>query len=184
MVKKGTKNKKKGKRNSSFWMSMFILVIMVLSLGGFAFMSGGPGMTNEGGENNLPENLPLKKVENEGQVFWVAIKNSEVFYFMSIDGYEEEEEKKNLAEKIKNKESLDIYVHDSFKSSDALYLIEKALNGLEISHNIVEEKSCNENTLVLTTNENISEGSCLKFVASSGEETKDAEILTYHLVKN
>jgi hypothetical protein len=184
MVKKSTNSKKKSrKKDSSFWMSIVILVIMIASIGGFAMMTGGP-QTSGDGNNGLPENLPLQKVENEGQVFWIAIKNSEVFYFMSIDGYDQAVDEKNLAEQIKTKENIDLYVDSSFESSDSIYLVEKALNGLQIDYNRVQEKVCNENTLVLTYNQSVTEGNCMIFSPSQGEASQKAEILIYHLVRN
>lgn len=161
-------------------MSLFILVIMVFSVAGFALMMGG-GTGN--GDGNTPNEVPFQQFNDQqtGQVFWGAIKNGEQFIFMSIEGYENNTQMANLAEKIKTKQSINVYVDESFKSSDAVFLIEKGLTGLDIDHNRVTEKQCTENTLVLTTN-SIGYESCMVFESENSNAYQKADILVYHLI--
>lgn len=164
-------------------MSLFLLILMIASIAGFAMMSAGPNSQNN---QNIPENLPIQKIEDNGNIYWVAIKNKEIFYFTNIDNYENNELEKNIAQQIKSKENLNIYVDESFTSSDAIYLIEKALNALKINHNRIttlDQTQCDSNTLILTTNQTFT-SNCLTYTTKPQEEYMQSEILIYHLVKN
>ena len=168
------------KKDSTFWMSMFILIIMVFSTLGFALMSGGGSTSSSDG--SLPSEVVFQQFENEGQVFWGAIKNNEQFIFMSIDGFDADLVSTGLANKIKSQTSVELYIDDEFTSSDALYLIEKALRGLKIKYNRTNDLKCESNTLVFMTNSSI-EGDCIKFISNNDDAYLKAETLTYHLVK-
>lgn len=162
------------------FMSVFILIIMCLSVVGFAVISGG-GRSNS--DNGLPSEIPFQQFQdpNTGTIFWGAVRNSEQFVFESIDGYEEEVGLSEIANNIKSKNSVSVYVDGSFNSPESVYLIEKALKGLKIDYVETVDDSCAVNKLVLTGNRSFS-GDCLVF--ESLENTYDkTEILVYHLVK-
>ena len=175
-TKAGLKREKKD--NKTIFMSLFILVIMLLSVAGFALMSGGGGAAS----GEVPDEFPLQQIEYEGQVFWYAIRNSEQFIFESIDGFEEDLVMKGLASKIKSQDVVEIYVDDNFTNSDSLFLVEKALRGIKIPFGRVDEFKCESNTLVFSDNESLS-GDCMKFIASNEDAYEKANMLVYHLVK-
>ena len=177
-IKKDTHEKQIEKRN--LYIGIFILIIMLSSIVGFAMMSG----SGEIGQNNnqIPKELAFKEVEQDGQVFWVAIKNHEMFVFDNIDGFENRTDLRELATQIKLKKDIKIYVDEGFESSDSEFMINKILVGLQINQNKVLEKTCDENTLVLTNNASF-EGNCMKLISNKGEEYTNTNILVYHLVQ-
>ena len=156
---------------------------MVLSLAGFALISGGGSFG--GSSDNLPSNVDFQQFTDQatGQEFWGAIKNSEQFIFMNIDGYDENVEMMNLANSVRGYQSISIFVDSGFESSDALFLFEKSLRGLNIVSMRSMESNCNAGTFVFTHNLSAFEGECMVFDVPKGEEYIFSEILTYHLVK-
>lgn len=174
-VKKRTKSEKKG-----LIMSLFILFMMVFSIVGFAFISGGGGQGQQ--TSQTPKDYALQQMENQGYVYWFAIKNYQQFVFENIDGYEEDIIVKGLANQIKDKQFLNIYFDNNYENQDSVFLIQRALDGLEIGNNLIAENVCDANTMVFTYNTSL-EGDCIKFTFSKEESYKKAEILTYHLIK-
>lgn len=180
-MKRDVVKKKKVKFDGNFWMSIFILTIMVLSIVGFAMMSGNYG-SKGGSSTSLPSNLDLQEFNQNGEVFWGAIRNNEQFVFMNIEGYDSNLVMAGLARRIKSQSSVNVYVDLGFESSDSLYVVEKALRGLKIDSHRVSESECNSNTLVFTNNASF-EGDCMKFISSNAEAYANADVLVYHLVK-
>jgi len=177
-IKKDRHEKSVERRN--FYISLFIMAIMLLSIVGFAMMNSNQSVSTEDG--TIPKELEFKQVEQDGQIFWVAIKNYEIFIFETIDGYDARVDMQDLANQIKSKKEIKIYVDNDFESSDAIFMVDKVLNGLQITSEKVQTKTCDENTLVLTNNKSF-EGNCMKFISNKGEEYKDINILVYHLVQ-
>lgn len=181
MVKRVVKDHHEKKmKTRNLVISLFLLGIMLLSIIGFAMMSSDGTVSND--PNTVPKELDFRQVEQNGQVFWVAIKNHEVFIFETIEGYDARVDLNGLAETIKSKKNINIYVDNGFESSDAIFMIDKVFTGLQISSQKVNQRTCDENTLVLTHNKSF-EGNCMKFISNNGEEYKDVNILVYHLVK-
>lgn len=173
-------HKEKGIQRRNFYISLFILAIMLLSIVGFAMMNSNQNVSTEDG--TIPKELEFKQVEQDGKIFWVSIKNHEIFIFESIDGYDARVDMATLATQIKTKKEIKLYVDEGFESSDAIFMVNKVLKGLQITEQRVTTKICDENTLVLTHNQSF-EGNCMKFISKKGEEYKDANILVYHLVQ-
>ncbi len=181
MVKRIKKeNHEKEIKRKNLYISIFILIIMVSSIVAFAIMSSNSDISTN--SNEIPKELAFKQVEQNGQFFYVAIKNHEMFVFETIDGFDTRVDLANLAAQIKSKKDIKIYVDKNFESSDAIFMINKVFTGLQISSNIITEQTCDENTLVLTNNASFS-GNCMKFISNKGEEYADSNILVYHLVK-
>ncbi len=165
--------------NSTFWASMFIMVIMILSIVGFA-LSG-----SSGGSSGSSDNVPLGQIfqnPDTGELYWGIIKNGEKFIFMTIEGYDEAFIEKGIANKIKEQTYVEIYVDANFTSSDSIYLIEKAMNALEILHSRTPTQICNENTLVFTTNTSLT-GNCIKFISTNEDAYPKADKIVYHMLK-
>ena len=80
----------KESQKKNLWISMFILVIMVLSVAGFALMSGG-GSVGSGDTNEVT--VPLQEGlfrDQVGNTYWGAYVKGEQFVFVNgIEGYEE-----------------------------------------------------------------------------------------------
>jgi len=170
------------KKDSTFWASIILLIIMVASIGGFALSSGGG---NLGGDSTLPSEVPFQQFQdpNTGTIFWGAIKNNEQFIFQNITGYENRTDLANLAGKIRNNQILDIYIAPDFNSAETEYAFDKIVIGLNLNSTRIQNlTNCDANTIVLTLN-NTFEGDCMVFNPNKGEEYKDAEILTYYLVQ-
>ena len=163
--------------------SLFILGIMILSMGGFALMSGGG--FGSGSNDNLPSNVDFQKFNDQttGQEFWGAIKNSEQFIFMTIDGYDNNTVMANLADEVKSYQSITIFEDTDFESPDALFLFEKSLRGLSIPTQRIVDVNCNAGTIIFTHNVSNYDGDCMIFDVPEGEEHIYSEILTYHLIK-
>jgi hypothetical protein len=168
---------------------LFILVIMVLSIAGFALSMGGGYESSSDGSTN--QNFPLTEnaFQNSqtGEAYWGAVVNGERFIFMNgIEGYDNFENMANLASQVKSKSDqlLTIKVGSNFTNSDALYLIqEKLFVATNTQTQMAEVNStCNENT-ILFTNELIENSNCMQFVAPQGEEANFADIFVYHMIK-
>lgn len=180
--KKNVGAKKTFKRDKSFWMSMFILVIMVLSLAGFAMMSGGGGSSSSS-TSNADYSLSQRQTTT-GEMVWAAKLNGEQFVFFSIDGFEDDSEMASLADSLKTKSVVNVYVDSNFTFSDARFLLEKSLNALKIPYQSLSEEICDENTIILITSFR-NESSCMQFVAISQDEASyKAQSLSYHMIKD
>lgn len=171
------KKTQKIEKNSTFWMSIFIIAIMILSIGGFA-MSG----TSFQSSNKIPDEVAFQQFETEGQIFWGAVKNKEQFIFLDIAGFDNQTEELEIATQIKLQNNINIYIDEGFESSDTIFLLEKALRGLRINSQQITTKECNSNTLILTNNESL-EGNCIKFISNNEDAYRKAEIVTYYLVQ-
>ena len=184
---KNEKEKISKKRNTSEsnkkYMALSILIIMVVSVVAFAFISRtGHDDNSQNSGRDIP--LGLNYQDNQGNTYYGARINGEDFIFREgIEGFEGIESSRQLAEKIKTKEILKIYVDKNFTSGDAVYLIEKSLNVLEITHTRIDELNCDSETLVIT-NENNFEGECLVFESPKGEENYLSQALVYHIIKD
>jgi hypothetical protein len=168
---------------------IFILIIMLLSIGGFALsMNGGHSSNSESGDNqNFPLTEGAFQNSQSGEAYWGAAIEGERFIFMNgIQGYEEFTNMVNLATKIKSKSELilKVQISSNFSNSDTLYLIEEKLfpvTGIQ-TQRILPTEVCDENTLVFT-NELIENSTCMQFIAPQGEEANFADIFVYHMIK-
>jgi len=173
------KEKKRVKLDGNFWVSIIFLVIMVMSIAGFAMISGG-GYSSSGSSNNLPSDLDLQQFDQDGQIFWGAIRNNEQFIFMDIDIPEADTKALDIANQIKSKNMIKIS-NDNFDASSQL-ILEKALTGLKIPYSISNETICDENTLLLTYNLNTT-GDCIQLVANETSAYQTSNDVVYHLIK-
>ena len=189
-TKKINKIKTKSNENkSSMIMSIFILFIMVFSIIGFAFVSsGGNNSISNSNSENIPKNYPFQQIENQGKIFWYTIKNYKQFVFENISGYDDNIKLFNMSEKIKSQDSLEIYIDKNYNNLDSVFLIKRALEGLEIPYYESNNFNCNSNTLIFTYNNtlimNNSNNNCIIFDYPKNISYKMADILTYNLVKN
>jgi len=172
-----------GVSNSKKYMSYFLLVLMVFSIAGFAFITGGGHGGSPNSDNGLPEEVPLQFVEQQGVSGWIAVRNSEYFEFTEIDSLIENREMFELAIKIKEKRDVDLYIDPNFSSLEGIYIIEKALTGLHIRTNRVYSSTCSADTLVLTHDASGLGEDCLVFETVNNETYAQANALVYHLVK-
>ena len=168
--------------NTNFWVSIVFLIIMILSIVGFAMMSSGGASSSNTGE--MPENLPMQIVEYEGNTYYVSIKNSEQFVFTpdGVELFQSDLITAGIANKISAAESLKIVSLGNFTSADADYLLEKVLRANKVPFEYVQDGSCDSaSTLVLTNN--IVEGDCIQFISSNEEAYEKMTSVVYHLVK-
>jgi len=185
---KGHGNKGKGKEGVSKttkYMGIFLLVVMIFSIGGFALIGTDFGSD---GSSSDSQNFPLTEgaFQNSqtGEAYWGAIVNGEQFIFMNgIKGYDDFQNFASVATVIKTKDLVKIYVDEGFASDDALYLIEqKVFTALKIGYFRTNESTCDGSTLIFTNENKFGEG-CLVFEAPKGEESAFADILAYHFIK-
>ncbi len=185
--KKYLKKEEEGVSKQTKYMSYFIIFIMIFSVAGFAILSGGGGSLGSSGTSttrDLPLQADVFQNPQTGETYWGAVLNGEQFiFFNGVEGYELREDMKGIASQIKSTEFVNIYVDPNYQSSDAIYVVEKALTGLEISHQrITGNLSCTPNTLVFTNNMTV-DGDCIVFVSPQGEEYLESDVLVYHLIK-
>lgn len=168
------------------YVAIFLLLIMVFSVVGFAML--GTGVDNDGNvnEQGIPEYLPFQQLSQEGQTFWAAVINYELFVFETIEGYDQREDLAQAANSIKQFDSVNLVLDENFTDDNFPYLIEqKFSNAFEIPVSRSQEAQCGEGTVILTNNENHSfDGSCLVIQSDEGEEERDSLIFSYHLVVN
>ncbi len=175
------------KRNTSDlnkkYMALTIMILMILSVVAFAFISS-TGSGNNSQNSGRDISLGLNYRDEQGNTYYGARINEEEFIFIEgIEGFEGIESSRQLAERIKTKKILKIYIDENFTSGDAVYLIEKSLNALEITHTRINELSCDSETLVITNKRDF-EGECLVFESPKGEENYLSQALVYHLIKD
>lgn len=168
------------------YVAIFLLLIMVFSVVGFAML--GTGVDNEGNvnEQGIPEFLAFQQLSQEGQTFWAAVINYELFVFETIEGYDQREDLAQAANTIKQFDSVNLVLDENFTDDNFPYLIEqKFSNAFEIPVSRSQEAQCGEGTVILTNNENHSfDGNCLVIQSNEGEEERDSLIFSYHLVVN
>lgn len=176
MVKK-KQVKKKIEKNSQFWMSIFILIIMVLSIAGFAMITAGP---NAGAKNKVTQDRPLQFYEKYG--VWAAVKNNQQFIFKNISSFDGQLDLLGLSNQIKDKKQINIYVEPQFDLS-SLFIIEKALKALNINYAEISNYNCETNNLILTYNKSMDNSNCMNFIANENTSYYRANALVYHLIK-
>jgi cell division protein FtsB len=168
------------------YMALVLLVIMVLAVFGFAFSirSGHSGGTANSADE-LPEEVPLRQAQVQGEQQWVTVRNSELFVFDTIDQFQNGTAMESLARAIESRGRQEIYVADDFQSGEALFLIERALKGEEIAHSRTEQAACETGKLLMVTPQSniTTSGPCLVFEATPETAYPKAEALTYHIVK-
>ena len=177
--KLGTKKEKRIQFNANFWIGIFILITMVLSIGGFAMISGGP---NAGAKYKTQQDVPLQYLNKYG--VWATVKNNQEFIFSNIDQYNNMTNIDSLASKIRVKNNINLFVDPNFDPSSSL-IIEKALKAISIPTKILTNPNCNkDNNLILTNNRSI-QGNCMLFIGNnSGNQTyQKANALVYYLIK-
>lgn len=168
-------------------MSLILLFIMVASVAGFALSMAG-GNSNIGsstGDQNVPDNLPIQQVEYQGQEVWVAIKNSEVFVFETIDSFIGNSNAEETATRIQLQRQVYIYVEPDFVSNEAVFLLERALGALGINYQEISDRQCTANTIIFS-NDMADEGSdCIVFNANNQSEAfSKAQNIIYFLVRD
>jgi hypothetical protein len=181
MAKEKVKKKKEDSDTNGGIMVWVILIIMVLSILGFAFMSGG-GRSSSSSEE-LPENLEFQQFDNNGQIFWGGIRNSEQFIFLSLDGYENRTDLENAATKLKNTSHVNLYIDGNFTGQDSLLAFDKIFRAWKITKNSTTDLDCSSPTLVLTHNISGYDDNCIIFQTQEGNAFSDAQILAYHMIK-
>ncbi len=163
--------------------SLFIAVIMIFSIVGFALMSGGPSGSSSGSMD-----FPLQAGafrDDIGNTYWGAVKNSEQFVFYSVDGFDERQDIGLLAQRMKNYNLIEVFVDSNFTDSNALYMIEnKISNAIDINFVRVNDGSCDmENKLIVSNNVSYEDGNCMKFIVSNENASIEADMLAYHMLK-
>lgn len=178
MVKKEKRNKKQESRityNSNFFVSIFILVIMVLMFVGVAVQMGG----QHSGGQTVYRDMELQYSDKYN--VWFAYKNGVQIVFQDIDSYDGMLDMLGLSNQLKTKTNVSIYVDKGFDLS-ALVLIQKGLKATGIGYSTENTLNCNLNTLILTNNESFT-GDCMKFISSNKDAYEKANGLLYHLIK-
>lgn len=180
MVKRIKKKQKKTEHKTTS--SLIMLVIMVLSIGGFAML----GSSNSGSSEDKTQNVPFQEFNYQGQNFWGARINSEEFIFQSIEGYEEKANIAQAAQKIKTAQTLSVFIDKGFVDSNGPFLLEqKIAPAFNIPVQRIQNLSCDSPTVVFSLENSTTQipDSCIKVISKLGEEANDAQILAYHLVK-
>jgi len=180
MGKASNKIIKKKDNKNVLGIAIFLLVIMVLSVAGFA-LSGSRSHTGSSG--NTPNEVPFQEFQdkNTGRPFWGAIRGGEQFIFLNISGFSQREDMAELAFNIKQQEIISIYKTNGFNDSSADFLIRKALKGLRIDTNDIYNLDCSKPTLVLGTVKE--DNNCLYFLAEGDNTYNKANALVYYLVQ-
>lgn len=165
--------------------SLLFLGIMLLSLISFALLYSPNQSGGNVNEEGIPENLPLQEIQQEGQTYWVAVKNYEVFVFQQPPStYEALEDMRNVATRLNNMSEVQIYQTNQFNDSNALYLIEKYLGASNIAYSRAQNQSCTQSTLYLKSDTDTSpEGECMVVSAEEGEEIIKVEAILYNLLQ-
>lgn len=177
-VKKKEQEEQK-KKKSLLVMGLIIIFLMVSSLLAFALNSG--TQTGAATGEEMPANLELQQVQYEGQTVWVAIKNEEQFVFEGVSQFEGREDLEALVNQMASQSSVDLYIEPGYSNGDAIFLIEKSLSALDIPTQRISEMSCNSNTIVITTNQEV-EGECMVFNYQGDEATLAALGIGYYTV--
>lgn len=178
------KEKKEPVNSKAKWMSIVLLVIMLASVVGFAFtFSSGSSTQSSSGDNGLPPEVPLQQIEQQGQLLWFTVRNSELFVFETVDPLIEDRVAAELAQKIEVNNEVNIYVDSSFESLDSVFLIERALVGERIEINRVPALQCDSSTLILAGPIDLAP-ECLVLVDDKNSTYQRAEALVYHIVKD
>lgn len=161
--------------------SIAFLLIMVFSLGSFALLQSPNSQTGGNvNEQGVPENLPFQSMESQGQQFWVAVKNYEVFQFQEPTLYQSQEDMQAVSNQLSQQSSVEIYQSQNFTDSNALYNLEKYLSASNIAYTRVQNQTCEESTIYLKMDsENNPSGNCMIISAEPGEEQIKVEALLY-----
>ncbi len=161
--------------------SIAFLLIMVLSLVSFALLQS-PNSQTAGNvnEQGVPENLAFQAIQSQGQEFWVAVKNYEVFQFQEPTLYQSQEDMQAVSNQLSQQSSVEIYQTQNFTDSNALYNLEKYLGASNIAYTRVQNQTCSESTIYLKMDSNeMPNGNCMVVSAEPGEEQIKVEALLY-----
>ena len=184
VIKKSKKIREEDLQRKNRYIGLFMLGMMLFSIAGFAFLSSGGGGFGSSGSSSVRD-IPLQNFQTDtGEIFWGAIKNQYEFVFMDISGFDENFEMEKLANNLKDKNNVFIYVDDNFDSSDSIFLIRKILSAYDINSAYLNEFECSSNSLILTNNMSLEvHEDCMIFNVEEGTEFYNAESLVYHLLK-
>lgn len=173
----------KVKKDSTFWISIFILILMVASVVAFALSGAPSGGSVQNADQDFPFGQNFQNPET-GELYWGARINGESFIFFNIDGYDQALIEAGLAKKIGEQTSIKIYVDEGYTSTESVFLVEKGLTGLGIGFEEIETMGvCESNVLVFTQNVSYS-GDCMKFISNEDDAQLVADKVLYHLIKN
>ena len=166
-------------------MAIIILVMMVISVLGFAMLGTGLSSSADVNEQGIPNYLPFQQINSNGQLLWVASKNYELFVFENIEGYDLREDLAQIAFELKQKNQVNLVLDSNYSDSNFPFIIEQKFSkAFEIPVVRSNEIVCEENSVILTNNLNHSFDNCLVIASNQGEEQRDASILSYHLIVN
>lgn len=184
MVKKRLDNKDKSNSkdqkskirfDSKFWMMIFIVVIFVFSMLGFA-LNMSPSKSG-----NLQEEKGLRMVyDNENNPVYIFKDKENYFSFSKNYGEYANLSVKQKALDILKKKSWNIY-SGNFSSSD--FVLKKALDYKKIFYQDLDNLECDEKSLVFS-NQSVN-GSCINIVGNSSLEVySQIEELVFHIITN
>ena len=187
--KKNTKQKKQSEQGVSLTTKIvagFFLILMLSGVVGFA-LSQNPAAMSQIGQSGTQTDLqdfPVQRFEEQGQVFWAAVKNGVIFQFDDPQTYEGNEDLQSLIPEIENLETTtSLYIDPQVSDDNAVFLLEEYLHALEIQHNRIDEMDCSNQNIILTTPENEPEGDCITITAEPGNEAERVEALLYYLLE-
>ena len=182
--RKSLKNKDVEVNKTARFVAIIILVMMVLSVVGFAMLGTGLDSNQEVNEQGIPKYLPFQQISQNGKLFWVGVLNFELFVFENIEGFDYREDLAQIAFDLKRKDSLNLVLDADYSDSNFPFVLEqKYSRAFDIPVNRIEDLNCVENSLILTNNLNHSfDGDCLVIATKRGEEERDSLILSYHLI--
>ena len=167
-------------------MAFVMLAVMVLAVLGFAFLiSGGSGLNPQ---NSQTDNVPFGQFQHPEtqETFWAAIINGEYFYFLDIEGFDENTELREKARILRSEDFWQIYIHESYIGSNGPFLIEEKMRNAfgTISTRINETPTCETPTIVFTSQRNTTyTNKCVALYFEEGEDERTASNLAYFLVQ-
>ncbi len=179
MVKASRKTNDDIVDKKTVYTSIFLLLLMVLSVLGIAVSSGSFSSSNK------QQDIPLQQFNSDGQVFWGSVKSGYTFIYTDIAGFEGNLAMKNLASSIKSQKTVYIYKEGNFSiTSDTRYLLDRILASFKITGIYSDELDCNRFTIIFSQEDATYDNNCHKILANDSTAMyKEIEVLSYHMLK-
>jgi len=180
-IKKNKDSKKVGffkkiiKKDKRFWIMLFIEIIFISSLIGFAFNMSYDTSSSDNSKTDVK--IVSDKV---GNYYYVQNVNGKIFSYLK--DYRETPDLilRGYANKILESQIINISFSQNLSSS--FYILKRALDVKNIPYNVVFNNTCTKGKIVLS--EEKLEGPCINIYGSKDENYLKTDQLVYYILNN
>jgi len=169
------KKKKKEERDpGKFWIMIFLVVMFITSLFGFAISMSS---SNSRSSNNIPFSIHYDQYNRP--IYYQKYNGVLFFYHKDYPNIKLNNTIKSIAKEVKKDSFVKIY--NTQKYYDSLFILEKALKAKGINFAITNDNSCNNQNKVILSQDKL-KGNCINFYGNDSQVYYNVEELVYKLL--